>query len=305
MRETAEFRIPERIARDYFGANEGVCLGGSVRKIEISVDAPGFARIGKLEQEFQANGRSFFLGWNLRRKYGTQELASAKAFNVLIKHLIEPTGEECGTVYDESMACEYCGVGGKQASDLILEASRLPNRGNIAIAKTIGGEIIASASFLEVFRGSHLVSAEFRLIKQRTRPLHPVPGWYQLIVTAPRLRIVPPTRAGIDPFDDGTRAKGKDFERIFDDLQVKGSWCDRHGNYRCPRGHTIGLNLISELSVQRSDFESSDIAFTDQCVGVRRGLLRPEPLLVISPKLWQLVRDRGLKGIDVEVAHLR
>ena len=48
----------------------------------------------------------------------------------------------------------------------------------------------------------------------------------------PLLEIVPPTGAGVDPFDE-----------------------DPEGRYRCPCGHVLGLNRLSELwiSVGRSE----------------------------------------------------
>ena len=40
------------------------------------------------------------------------------------------------------------------------------------------------------------------------------------------------------------------------------------------------------------------------CVGVRRGLLRPEPILLISPKVRRAVGELGLKGWRFEIVHL-
>jgi hypothetical protein len=43
---------------------------------------------------------------------------------------------------------------------------------------------------------------------------------------------------------------------------------------------------------------------TKQHVGVRRGLLRPEPMLLISPRLWESVIQQKLSGMNFEVVHL-
>ena len=65
---------------------------------------------------------------------------------------------------------------------------------------------------------------------------------------------------------------------------------------------TIGLNLLSELTVSPSkDFMG--IAFTQQFVGLRRGVLRPNRFLLVSPVFWQAYRASGMKGLDIEVAH--
>ena len=37
---------------------------------------------------------------------------------------------------------------------------------------------------------------------------------------------------------------------------------------------------------------------------MRRGLLRPEREILISPKLWRLIVSEKLKGYEVEVAQL-
>jgi hypothetical protein len=302
MQETIEFRIPETYAKEFLDATDGVCIGGSVRKVEIPLSDPLFARIGTLDRAFQAKGKAFFTAWIPHRRYMVAELQSAKCFQVLVKRVLEPAGEQCGTLYDESSACEYCGAGEQQISDLVLEARHLPKQSHLGIAKTIAGEIVVSQAFVELFQGSKLKGAEFGPVRQRRNPALTVPGWYQLLVKSRSLIIVAPTRAGVTPFDDGSQQLLNQAE-ILDQLNINGSWCDRKGEYRCPLGHTIGLGLLSELSVENDEGEW-DIAWTKQRVGVRRGLLRPEPLLVISRRFWEILVDQGLKGMAFEIVHL-
>ena len=124
-----------------------------------------------------------------------------------------------------------------------------------------------------------------------------------LIVVSTSLAIVAPTRVGITPFDDGSE-QSQNQEEHLDNLSINGSWCDRQGQYRCPLGHTIGLNVLSELSVDETEFEDCDVALTKQRVGVRRGLLRPKPLLLISPRLRETLIKRDFSGMNFEVVHL-
>ncbi len=303
MQDKIEFRIPEAYAKEFLDATDGVCLGGSVRKVEVPLAAPLFSRIGDLDRVFHAKGRAFFTAWFPRRRYTTNELRKAKYLQLLVKRVFEPTGEQCGTLYDESNACQYCGSGGRQVSDLILEARSLPKSGKLGIAKTIGGEIVVSESFIEIFQANNFKGAEFRSVKQRNNPAIATKGWYQLVVVSKPLAISAPTRAGVTPFDDGSE-RLQNQEDFLDHLNVKGSWCDRQGDYRCPLGHTIGLNLLSELSVDEVGFDGCDIALTKQQVGVRRGLLRPEPLLLISHRLWESLIQRQLNGMNFEILHL-
>lgn len=304
MQETIEFRIPEQYAKEFLDATDGVCLGGSVRKVEVPLADPRFSRISNLDRAFHAKGKSFFTAWIPHRRYTMAELQAAKGLQILVKRVFEPAGEQCGTVYDESTACQYCGSGGRQVTDLILEARSLPKRGNLGIAKTIAGEIVVSQGFVEVFQTNKMKGAEFRPVRQHKKPALAVPGWYELRIVSTPLTIVAPTRAGVSPFDDGAE-RLPNQATILDKLNITGSWCDREGQYRCPVGHTIGLSLLSELSVDESGFHDWDIAFTKERVGVRRGLLRPESLLVISARLRQLLLDHGSKGMKFEIVHLK
>jgi hypothetical protein len=335
VQERVDFRIDEDDAQKHLLPTDGVQLGcdleghPTTRKVEVAVTDPLYAKIGELECQYKATGKQagFFLGWQIRRKYTKAELAAAEVFRALPKHTFEPAGEECGTVYDESKACEYCGVGAARATDLILPPNRLPKRGNLALARTIAGEVIASEAFARLFKAHRLRGAEFQPIRAR-RTGKAVPGWYALAVTAPSVLIVPPTRAGLAPFAEldwehpppacaskSREYRQEDWAKLIaqDDRWIEWSkasyreqrWADRHEEYRCPLGHTIGLSLLSEVSIQRADVKDWDLAETAQHFGVRRGLLRPETKLLVSPRLYQLVKEDDLKGITFEVAHLQ
>jgi hypothetical protein len=282
MVETFEFRIPEEDARAHLGPDVGITLGGSVRKVDVPPSDPLFARIGEIDRAFRAKGSAFFTAWIPHRRYAAAELEAAEALQVTIKRLVEPAGEECGTVYDQTEVCQFCGMGERQVSDLILSAKALTKPKVLAIAKTLAGEIVVSSTFADVFQANGLAGAVFRPVRPKRDPSSAVPGWHQLCITSRPVTIMPPTRAGNGPFDD-----------------------DREGRYRCPLSHTIGLNLLSELFISRADFDGADIAWTKQGVGVRRGLLRPERCLVVSPRFWRLATTHGLKGMGYEIAYVR
>jgi hypothetical protein len=107
------------------------------------------------------------------------------------------------------------------------------------------------------------------------------PTWYQLVITSSPVPTAPPTRFGIDPFDE-----------------------DPEGLYRCPCGHIAGLNLLSEVTLKRSGWDGSDFGCTKEMIGVRGGVGRPHPILLASPKLWRLLIDHSVRGFKLEVAHL-
>lgn len=301
MREICEFRVVEEFASKLFAPNEGKRLGDTVRKIELATDDPRFEKMGELQRETKATAdRSFFHGWILQRRYSRAELAAAACFQLRVTTTFEPAGEERGTKYDESAACPHvfapemrmevsghwttipattCGVGAKQVSDLFLAWKRIPK--NKDFSRTIAGEIVVSARLVQLFCQYGITGAEFQAIRQSPASSAESKDWFQLTVKSAEAEILPPTRAGIDPFDD-----------------------DAKGKYRCPLGHVIGLNLLSEMSVKSATRGHSDIVCTRQFCGARRGLLRPERIILVSPKVWRLLESEKLKGYELEIAHL-
>jgi hypothetical protein len=343
MQEIVEFRVPADNAK-YLRPNEGVSLGDTVIKVKVSASDPRYQELCQLERQLAPHEEYLFLGWNIHRKYTQREMDSAEAVLIESKRVFEPVGEECGTAYDESSACPHCGAGATQICDLRLDLRKLPKNSDIArtiagetivsqrLAELItdtgmkgfefgrvqhkaryeddpidlakvptGREILRRAKaagaphptgrfWVWLNRAenrslSERASAEYaamRRSKSRRRG-KPAPVWYQLVATA-TVDLVAPTRIGVDPCDD-----------------------DSKGEHRCPRGDTIGLNRLSEIWISRQQFmgSNSDIARTKQFIGVRRGVLRPEPLYVISPRLWRLLVENEIKGFRFEVAHLR
>lgn len=122
----------------------------------------------------------------------------------------------------------------------------------------------------------------------------PPPIWYQLVITSPPVRCVPPTVFGIKPFNE-----------------------DPDGKYRCPRlrrdksgQHVAGLALLSEVSVRREDWDGSDICFTAQRTGwviPRDDEMKgsPGPAILISPRFRQVLLEHKIKGYKTDVAYLR
>lgn len=104
--------------------------------------------------------------------------------------------------------------------------------------------------------------------------------WHQLVLTSTCAEIVPPTRVGIDPFDD-----------------------DPQGECRCALGDLIGLSLLSEVSISAASCAGADFVGSRQFIGTRRGLLRPRRVIVVSPRVWRLIESEKLRGIEIEVAH--
>jgi hypothetical protein len=342
MRETIEFRVDEDYASKLFADGEGAKLG-IARKITIAIDDPRFAMIGELQRTIKSDtNRSFFYGWRVKRQYTREELAGAKLFKLVVAATIEPSGEECGTKYDESTACPRCGAGATQISELRLDLRKVPK--GKEIVTTIANEIVVSQYLAERMTDAGLTGYELRPVRHKAQyeddplDLHrvptgrrilqkaqivgaphptgrfyvwlnraenrglwdqaraesvalkgekskqrwkPMPVWHQLVVTSITAEIAAPTRVGINPFDNDSKAE-----------------C------RCPLGDLIGLNLLSEVSISGASRGESDINCSRQFIGVRRGLLRPHRVIFIYTKFWNLLESERIKGIEVEVVHL-
>ncbi|MFP2926774.1 hypothetical protein ACLESO_16555 [Pyxidicoccus sp. 3LG] len=286
MREICEFRFDERDAQRHLRPDDGELIGlpggGGVRKLVLEADDSRFARIGEIESQFKKKGAAFFTSWNIRRRYSKAEIEAAGLFHLLLKATVEPEGERCGTKYDDAAACPHCGAGARQINPLMLVPSSLP-RAKDAVRTLAYREVLFSARLVEVFREHGITGARFHPVLRKGGQ-GVIDSWYQLDVCSRALEVVPPTRFGIDPFD-----------------------FDARGEYRCPLGHVAGLNLLSELSVRRGDYDGADMCVTTQLVGPRSrngGVFRPYGMLLISPKLRGLLSRLKLKGMEFEVAHL-
>lgn len=344
MREVIEFRIVEENACLLFGDNEKKRVGDDVRKIHTSPHDPRFERIGQLHREFAEQGDMFFSSWFMRRRYNRVELANASCLQLSILTAFEPPGELCGTEYDESVTCRQCGSGARQLSDLRLDLRKAPKGKHIAQTVAADAEWIVSQQLAERMLDAGLTGFELHPVKHKARyqddtvlyehvpsgrellrraksagapyptwrfclwvnrrknrtlaelaegeyfalreakdkKRHPaLPVWYQLVVLPNSTEIVPPTRTGIDPFDE-----------------------DTEGEFRCPTGDLIGLNLLSEVSIHTASHPGTDLFCSRQFIGNRVGFIRPSRVLFISPRFFQVLNSESVRGIGIEVVHL-
>jgi hypothetical protein len=281
MKEIFEFRIDEDFANRLFRPDEGKKLSsGIVRLIRVPGDDPRLSEIGNLQKQIHREcGRAFFFGWDILRKYSIEELEAASLFHLKITSTFEPAGEECETKYDPSTASPCCGAGAKQAIPLFLDLKRIPKSKDIS--RTIAGEIVVSRRVFEIFARHAITGIELSPVRSNQSSSVESTDWFQFTVPKANADIVAPTRVGIDPFDD-----------------------DDKGEYRCPLGDLIGLNLLSEVSIKSTSLGDADIICSRQFVGVRRGLLRPENIILVSPEVRRLIESEKLKGFEIEVAHL-
>jgi hypothetical protein len=131
-----------------------------------------------------------------------------------------------------------------------------------------------------MFRENKLTGAEFRPIFDLRNPTKQAKGWSQLWVTGKAGALAENTKLGRDPFSPS---------------QV--SW-------RCPLGHAVVTQFLSEIYLHRNSWDGSDIAITSALFGQGRNLLRPTPLIFISQQMYRVLQETEVKGYSCEVAHL-
>jgi len=278
MKAYAEFHVPESYAEEFLPADLGKKKMNFVRIVRVPVGSEIYQKIGEIYKQVRTRDKKFFFhGWNIHRSYSKKELASAKLLLLKINKTFEPTGLECGTVYDNHNACDICGTGIQQITELILDLNTVPK--NVDIARTISNEIIISREFAKLLIDNNVKGCNINIVHHNS-PEYKKKAWFQLMATS-LVSVNSATKTGEDPFDE-----------------------DEHNKYRCAKGHTIGLDILSELSIDIDSWNGSDFAATKELFGVNRGLLRTYPLLVISQKLYRLITEMHCKGFTVEVVHL-
>ena len=279
MRELYEFRILERHAAKLLKPKEGKQLGELVRKIQLQRTDPRFSKICELNLSLsQESNDMFFAGWDIKRFYTAGELARAELF--LLHHIptFEPAGEECGTRYDEASGCPNCTSGAKQVGPLFLDLNSIPKGKDIA--RTISGEVVVSKQFRDAFEAHGLIGAKFAPVRYRRSSSATSEDWLQLVPKEAFVEITSRTEFGINPCDG-----------------------DLAGEYRCPLGDLIGLARLSEVWLSGRTYHGQDFVASRQFVGLRRGFLRPERLLFISHKCFDILKKHKLHGLNFEIAY--
>lgn len=280
MKEIVTARFWTEFASQIFNPSEGRDLGtASVREYVLDMTDPRVPKIATLDVATRMiRGAGIITGWRIKREYTPDEMNRATLFRLTGLPRFEPAGEECGTEYDEATACGFCGAGRALAGPLRLHASRMPRNKDVAL--TIAGELVVSERFCDFLTRHDAKGFQVQSIFNGRKDTE-ILGWKHLVFQGEYAEVIPPTKTGIDPFD-----------------------YDAEGTYRCPEGDTLGLNLISELTVAGATLPESDFIATKQFFGQKMGLLRPERQLLVRPAVYMAMKDSHLRGFKFEIAHV-
>ncbi|HYO57451.1 hypothetical protein [Archangium sp.] len=241
----------------------------------LRLDDPLIDELRAHEQQARRQaGLPMITSWVVHRRYTAKELLAAELFCLSVRPRFYPTGEDCGTVYDEARGCTYCGVGANQVGPLRLDLEKIPRRD---IAQTFGGEIVVSSR----------LAAQMEAAGIQGHKLGPVLGrhgkqsqdWFQLLLPTGNLELSARTQVG----------------RSF--------FAPEPDPARCPE-HVLGSRVLSQIHVERESVGEADWHCSRLALGERFGTGRPEPLLFISPRLYRLFVEKKVKRFFVEVARL-
>ena len=281
MKEIYELNILEEYAKIAFRPEDGVRVNDSIRRFIIEKTDPKFEFINRIELLLRGNREkrlTTLISWSIRRIYTKDEISEATLFSCAPTTYFEPAGEDCGTQYDEAAACPICGSGARQTTPLIVRLNSIPK--NSDLAQTIGSELVVSKRLVDIFNENNITGFSYGPIVNR-KGIPATDNWFQFFCGPSLVDIADKTVLGSNPFD-----------------------MDLENKYRCKYNHQLGLNLISQLYLKAESWSGADINFTRQYIGCRRGVLRPERYLIVSPKIRMLVDKYKLKGFKFDIAHL-
>ena len=301
MKELVEFRIIMRYAHLLFRDDEGTNLGDSVKVVRIDKNDPRFNAIGELQKKARENNALFFTCFDYKRSYTETEINNAEWFLMFRTRHFEPTGEECGTIYDESSACPICGSGAKQLSPLKLKRSSIP-KADMAESIAWGDETIVSERFVNMVKDNNLKGMDFEPVissANRGQKLN----YYQVRPQC-YLDFSKKTVFGQTPFNLSGKVPGCTLEGVQPDGTLVKKVIPPE-IYKCPNGDNMGLRILSEVYIKTSPIlDDLDFFASKQTVGGRGGVIRQHHLFFCSNRMMRLIKENNLKGFKFEVAHI-
>ncbi len=275
MREIVQFRIPENWALEWLQSSDGkVTRTGSVRIINTPRGSELYERVVAIDREWRKIGRYFVLGYGIDRAYDSAELEQADLLLLHISNVFEPAGEDFDAVYlpDVHGPAEFA----NRIGPLVLQCSRF--RGN-SFCQTIACERLISPEVQKIVRDRSFTGLDFGPVMCKGSPRTKT-DWAELVVTAPKVAIAPPTVVGTD-------LSGDPPPNVWDETT-----------------EYLGLNVLSEVSIRRDSWDGSDFAVSWQTVGAHQGLLRPYRLLFVSKRVFEALSPKMRRGLKVEIAKL-
>jgi hypothetical protein len=340
VKTLVEYRIEEELARLIFAPSEVKVIDKRLSLADVKLDVEDSRWIALARLYDKRRGKGFY-GWRIHRKYSSTETREARLHLFRITTGILPTGEECGTRYDDSDVCPLCGAGRVQVSPLRLRLSNAPKRAEFA--RTWFGEAIVSARVVrllidegmtgfglgpvqrskkgeeEPFTFSETASGK-QLLEAATKAgiPYPSPQFYVWINASEQRETF---LSAVHEHNDKKLARRRllggtsaDWYQLFvTSMPVDLASATRFGKnpfdnnskglYHCPLG--LRDHVVGMNLLSQAVVQNDNIEGTDFVRS--RGLVErraPRPLLFVSPRLRELLVKNKVKGWASEVARI-
>lgn len=205
-------------------------------------------------------------------KYSAEEMGNADYFhvNVPVRPVLDRKPEDEKSIYDFSGECRYCRFGWNQTADLTFKAKSLVK--TFPLFRVFGrDEWIMNEEIRITLETNNIQGVEFRPVRAINGQSE-IQSWYQFIVKNRIGPCLPETYFGFDPLYTGSKDSNA-----------------------CPLGHTRGLNLLSEIHLSKKQLSGLDIAMTTDYIGGIGAVQVPTPLLIVSKKVYYLLKDKKTK----------
>jgi hypothetical protein len=285
MKELLDIRVSEDWAHRQFGDSVGKNMrhergeSSLTRQIVVETKDPLAERLAQLFSEKKLICPAPRYVALVTREYEPWELAQAQCLRFIFTSFLNISGTQCGTQYDDSASCPRCGYGRRQISSLRLDTTIIPSKTDFTVSVT-PDEWVISGRMANVFRRCGLTGYDVRpIIEAKTGRVSS--DWYQMTISASAGLTTDPTRYGLNWFRDDVR-----------------------GEYVCTSHWHSGLNVLSEIYLQRPG-DQQDLLATTNRIGAKGGWVVPAPMIIASPKALRILQENHATGYRVEVAHYR
>lgn len=274
MRETYRFVLDAKVIGSELP--EHILLPHTDRTVKALLDAndPHMDTVRRIQHDAVKRGDFAIWCWDLVRTYEPGELEAASWFLWEPAHVKSTAGDYVRPVYDDSAACPVCGVGARQTAPLRLQSRDYSSTWDVF--STWAGELIVRVEWAERLTASGLTGVAFRTLDPASAKSR---LWCQMLVEEDAYTLAPPTIMSHDPLEE----RGVE-------------------NRCCPIGRYAGMRLNSEVHVELRSATAPDFGWTYESIGLRSGLFRPAPAVIVSRRAYEWLRDSGMKDIRFERA---
>ena len=200
-------------------------------------------------------------------EYTKAELENAKYLNIRLDSYCSSFPKEYGTIYSYDCKCKCCGSGKEQVSELIIDKTKM---GKKDISKTYDHDVIVSQKLHDIFLENNITGASFREVRHRSKKMKDEPVLYQLLATS-----------NLPPMNN---------KSVF----YKEKFCE------CCQKSGLFLQTLPHYTEEALK-EAKDINYTYEYFG---GGWAGSPYIIVSQKVYRLIRDNKIKNIVFDIVEI-